>query len=321
MPNSKSGSSGYQVVDRLLALRDVLRTGHLTRAQIAEHLPEFYTDDESGARKLRRDLQYFKQWGYDVRRDKVQKTYRLSIKTIECDWETEELAALAALRESFKSGLPYADTIQAILKRIEDGLDDDAHKVFARKPPLTIELAVMEKQSPAAQVRRKLEEVCLKHQRVSFQYRPSDRADVINHPDEEPVALEFRDGHFYFVAHSLQMNQVYDYRVDQIVPGSVRILPSRMAGSRQRTLIDFQYRLSPKLAARGVSPRFPEIVAFDPQPDGSLIVTARGYNEFWIIREVLRYGEQAEIIAPDALRAKMRQVVEKMGSIYGLVTD
>ena len=320
MQRTDNGRSTYQVVERLLALRDLLRQASFTREQIVGNLPEYYIDDESGARKIRRDLQYLTKWGYRVERDKAQKTYFLSVKAIESDWSSDELAALAAVRESFKPGLPYAEAIQSIIKRIDAGLNADDRKAFARKPTLNIELAVMEKQTPASKAWRALDESIQKHRRVSFQYKPLDRAKV-DHPDVEPIVLEFRDGHYYCVAYSHTTNNFYDYRIDQIVTDSIRPLPSRATGGWTRRMLDFQYRLSPKLAKRGASPRFPEIVAFDPQPDGSLVVTARGYNEFWIIREILRYGEQAEIIAPDPLRAMMRQVVEKMGRLYCEVAE
>jgi len=313
---SPGSQSTYKVVDRLLALRDLLHQEPCTLAQISDCLPEHYTDDESGARKLRRDLQYLERWSYQVVRDKTAKTYVLTSARIEYDWADDDLTALAALRECFQGGAPYADTLQTILERVQDGLDSRQQRVFARQPKLKIELAVAEERTPAA-VRRKLEKALDEHQRISFKYRPGDRPQVTEHPDDEPLTLGFEDGHYYLLAYCYKMGKVLKYRLDQIVEGSIEILPQHAVGGWKRETIDFQYRLLPKLARRGVSLRFQEIMAYDPQKDGSMIVTARNYGEFDIIREILRYGEQAEIVSPPALRAKMKRVVEQMCALYG----
>ena len=85
MNKPQSDANAYQVVNRLLTLRDVLRAKPLTWAQIVSHLPDDYKDDESGKRKLRRDLQYLKRWGYSVEPDAAAKTYALTLPGIEHD--------------------------------------------------------------------------------------------------------------------------------------------------------------------------------------------------------------------------------------------
>lgn len=311
-----SEASAYQVIDRLVALRNLLRQAPQMRAQIAEQLPEHYTDDKSGARKLRRDLQCLESLGYQVKRDRAAKTYAVSRCAIEADWSVEELEALAALRASFKRGLPYAETLQNIFQRIEQGLTNEQRRQFARQPPLKIRLTLVEKTSPVQAVQHKLERALRLGQRVSFRYRPLGKEESV-HSDDEPIEIEFHDDHYYLVAYCYQARSILEYRLDRIVPGSIQILPARAEGNWKRHMVDFKYRLLPLLASAGATQRFPEIVTFEPQKDGSLIVTARGYSEFWIIREILRYGEQAEILGPPALRAQFKRKVEAMAELYG----
>jgi predicted DNA-binding transcriptional regulator YafY len=54
---------------------------------------------------------------------------------------------------------------------------------------------------------------------------------------------------------------------------------------------------------------------------GGVIVTASASSEFQAIQEILRYGEQAEILSPDSLRAKMRRVVEQMALLYSRTVE
>ncbi len=41
-------------------------------------------------------------------------------------------------------------------------------------------------------------------------------------------------------------------------------------------------------------------------------------NPFWLIREVIPYGKNCEIISPDNVREKMVEEVRKMAKLYGL---
>ena len=80
------------------------------------------------------------------------------------------------------------------------------------------------------------------------------------------------------------------------------------------------YRLSQRIACTGVSERFLN-QQIDHQEDGSVIVQAEGYSEFRIIQDMLRYGEQAEILGPPHLREKMTQVVQAMSVLYERCQD
>jgi len=318
----RNDASAYQVVDRLLALRDVLRGEPQTWTRIVSHLPDHYADDESGKRKLRRDLQYLKRWGYQVERDAVAKTCALALPGIEHDWTQEELVALAALRESFVKGTPYADIVQSILGKIAEGLNEEDGKTYARKSALTIKFETDAEQSLATTTQRQIEDAIRRHQRIRFQNKPSDRPRIITHPDDEPIELFFDDGHYYMRTYCYKMGRIFKFRLDMIVPNSIEILPKRAEGRWKPQMFPFQYWLSPKIAERGISPRFPDMdFETDKSARGGVIITAQAYNEFEAIQGVLRYGEQAEILGPDTLRAKMWRVVEQMAGLYSRVVE
>lgn len=317
MNNLRDDASAYHVVDRLLAVRDLLRAEPYTWAQIRKLMRDDYADDESGKRKLRRDLQYLKRWGYHKIYDAIGKTYALGLACIEYDWSDDELIALAALRDSFVEGTPYADIFQSILKKIAEGLNENDRKVFGRKSALTIKFETVSEQPLAAAAQQQIEKAIRHHQRIRFINKPADRPRPIAHPDDEPIELFFDDGHYYMWTYCYKMRRMYKFRLDMIAPGSIEILPKRAEGRWKPQLVYFQYWLSPKIAERGISPRFPEMdyeIVTDSR--GGAIVTAGTYSDFDAIQGILRYGEHAEILAPDRLRDKMRQVVEKMSKSY-----
>jgi Predicted transcriptional regulator len=50
--------------------------------------------------------------------------------------------------------------------------------------------------------------------------------------------------------------------------------------------------------------------------DGVKQVVRRVVNPFWLIREVFRYGQDCEIVAPDSVRERFKQEVTKLYQLY-----
>ena len=109
-----------------------------------------------------------------------------------------------------------------------------------------------------------------------------------------------------------------EFRIDRLK--ELALMPGKVSRHRRRTTLQFTYRLSQRIVRAGISARFLN-QQIDVQDDGSAIIQAEGYSEFRIIQNILRYGEQAEIIRPPYLRAKMKQVVEAMSVLYAIDQD
>jgi proteasome accessory factor C len=58
--------------------------------------------------------------------------------------------------------------------------------------------------------------------------------------------------------------------------------------------------------ARWLAERYPRS---EPQPDGSLVVTFAVASVEWLVRHVLQYGDEAEVLSPGAYRDAVRRVV------------
>lgn len=50
-------------------------------------------------------------------------------------------------------------------------------------------------------------------------------------------------------------------------------------------------------------------------------VVRRVSNTFWFIREILRYGQDCEIISPDSVRNRLKQEIIALGERYGFITQ
>ena len=44
-------------------------------------------------------------------------------------------------------------------------------------------------------------------------------------------------------------------------------------------------------------------------------------SSFWLIREVLRYGKDCEIVSPEAVRDRLKQELEPLCQLYGLLPN
>jgi predicted DNA-binding transcriptional regulator YafY len=68
---------------------------------------------------------------------------------------------------------------------------------------------------------------------------------------------------------------------------------------------EVRVRFSPRIA-RWILERYPEV---EPCQDGSVIVTFRVASVDWLVRHVLQYGPEAEVVEPEQYREVMRRAV------------
>src|SRR5690606_25585 len=70
---------------------------------------------------------------------------------------------------------------------------------------------------------------------------------------------------------------------------------------------DAVVRYSPRIA-RWIRERYPEA---EVEADGAVVVRHGVADARWLVRHVLQYGADAEVIAPVALRAVVRETVQR----------
>ena len=304
--------SGYGLIERLKALRDLLRRGECSKAEICRHLPRHYQPDTASSRRLGRDVRALRQLGYAVVFDRPSQTYRLQ-ETDHLELSQAEVQALALLRESFESLTPKSGEILTVLGRIVAALPERQRRFYYQRSPVAIRLRPAVDYRPHARTIRLLEEAIGQGRKVCFEYPALDDGQPVAHLGVEPYEIQFLDRHFYLIGFSSHSPQIMEFRIDRI--RALELLPGRAAGQRKRATYPFQYRLSPRIARQGVSERFLN-QRLEPQEDGGVIVHAEGYSDFRILQELLRYGEQAELLAPPKLRAKMAQIARALARLY-----
>lgn len=309
--------TGYSVVARIQALRELLRQGPCTKREIFGSLPHYYEEGIAGNRRLGRDVRALRELGNVIEIDKQTHTYSLQEESF-LHMKDSEVRTLSVIRETFEALTPISLDVLPVLEMIVTALPERQRHIFYRQAPISILL------KPAADYHSYLKIIQLlttaieKERKVRFVYPALDNGKLITHVGVEPYEIQFFDRQFYFIGFSPRVSEIMEFRIDRIK--EIELMPGKASRHRKRTTLEFTYHLSQRIARTGVSQRFlnQRII---PQDDGSVIVQAEGYSEFRIIQDMLRYGEQAEIIDPPYLREKMAQVVQTMSVIYEGVTD
>ena len=310
-------NTGYGLITRLMALRDLLRKGPSGRAEICRALPGQYQADASGARRLGRDVSALRQLGYTITIDRSTHAYTLQ-ETSFLELSPENVQALALVRETFETLAPISLDVLAALERIVAALPASQRELYFGRPALSIRMKPAADYRPYLKTIRLLQNAIEQSRKIRFVYPVLDERGAITHLGVEPYEIQFFDRHFYLLGFTPHDPEMMEFRIDRLQ--NLEIMTNRAARQRSRKTLPFTYRLSERIARMGISERFYN-QRVEIQPDGSAIVQAEGYSAFRIIQDLLRYGEQAELLGPPELRARMGRVVEALALLYADAQD
>ena len=155
------------------------------------------------------------------------------------------------------------------------------------------------------------------HQQIEFTYR-SPGAERAKWHRVEPIELVYEDRHLYLHVWDHHFRGASRYRVERILPESLKVLPAVLAPTdRHIRGRELRFRLTPERARYGVTERFPDQRA-EPQPDGSIIVTARMPDRFRAVQTLLRYGDGVECLEPEDLRTELGRIGAVLARRYAV---
>lgn len=305
-------SVNYGVITRINALRELLHRNPCTKKEILKHLSCYYEESAAGDRRLGRDIRALRELGNIILVDKSTYVYSLQEKSF-LNLDDNEVRILSIIRDAFETLIPISTEVITVLKRIISALPEPQRHLFYRETPISIELEPATNYQFYLGIIHLLSTAIEKERKVRFVYPALCDGQPVTHVGVEPYDIQFFDRQFYFVGFSPQAAEIMEFRVDRLK--DVELMPGRASRHRRRATLQFTYRLSQRIVRMGVSERFLN-QQVSLQDDGSAIVQAEDYSEFRIIQKVLRYGEQAEIIAPPKLREKFGMVIKAMSDLY-----
>ena len=133
----------------------------------------------------------------------------------------------------------------------------------------------------------------------------------------EPHQVAYAGGHWYVVAWCRKSEGWRHFRADRVIDAALE--EERFAGRP-----DFRALETPAETFRKDAPPVPVRVRFSPAvarwlaerypggralPGGGLEVEFQVLDPHWLVRHILQYGADAEVVDPPAVRALMRRVV------------
>lgn len=309
------------MAQRALAMLAALQEGERSRTELIAEVSSQVGDNaygDSPVDSFENDKKFLHDLDFSVLYDRRANAYRLKNEAhslLRLSLTHEELEALAILGQAF-AATPYEDAISQLLKRIRSYLSP-AQREQEPAPMFNLVMANIGKLAPHVQTIRKIQQAMKSRQWLEFEYRALRTGEIRRHTVQVYNNLEWRDGHVYFEAFYKNW-KILDYRVDRIVPNSVKILPGKFPeGQRKPIVLPLRYRLLAEVARYGASRRFPEHRE-ERQADGSLIVSAQIAKDdlFWASKVLLKYGENCVVLEPPELVKEMRRIVKEMAANY-----
>lgn len=341
-PRARGSNSAHSALLRRLAILERLARGPASRNELLEYVRDRLGNaayGSSGMLAVRRDMEKlelelectFEQ--LKQRRWRLVGLGKLGLLTLDND----ELRTFAQLQQIFavrgdgtfsEHSLPLNSRVTSLLQRFLLNAGHDTRvKLHQITPTLKVVGPRARQQRPdLADTIRALEQKCGRTQ-ITFQYRSlhTIQQEPVRH-DVSPAALFFRDGQLYLEAfmlrnslNSAHANKWTEYRLDRIVPASIRSLQTPVpAVWPPRPRHEVIYRLDVRIAGRDdfTVPLDGE-TELERHTDGSATVTVRTTTDLWMVRQhLLRYGQYCHVLAPPQLVHDMRETTRAMAALY-----
>ena len=223
---------------------------------------------------------------------------------------------------------PFATDILNLIKKLAASLPPDQLKHFEeriKRPSIHLNLTTAADYLPYRATLDTVEKAILNRQQIGFNYTSvRSKQESVVHQRIDPYYIIYLDGHFYLIGYSNTHNKFLEYRIDRIQGESLAMLNNTIDTVRQRPTVEFSYWIDGDIAKRGLSQRWltqttvREEVFIDSQGQEKrrVLVRAKAHNEWRVIQQLLKYGDQVEIVEPAHLREHMRQAILRMMSFY-----
>ena len=313
------------------------------------------SSSRSAGRMFERDIKLLQEQGFEIQKIKAKgRPTRYSLvkgtgPAVSFLFSEEEVDVLALLYNLFTDPAtsrkhphtgalvlpapqslhnPFAEDILAFIKKLAATLPPAQMKHFEqriKKPSVHLNLATAADYLPHRTTIDIIEKAILRRQQIAFDYTAvRSKQGSVAHYHIDPYYIVHMEGHFYLIGYSNTINKFFEYRIDRIKGDSIEILPQTIDTVRQRPIVEFSYWIDGDIAKRGLSERWltqtteREEVYIDDEGHEKrrVLVRAKAHNEWRVIQQLLKYGDQAELVEPANLREQMRQVVARMQSFY-----
>lgn len=208
-------------------------------------------------------------------------------------------------------------------ERDDPGLPDAMRRVEERIAwalPVDLDDAVAAVADGGDALRATLVDAARTHRRVRIGYLKPDAPDI-EAREVDPFVVAYAQGHWYVIGHDHDRQGIRVFRIDRVI--EARTLDQRFETPDDFDPADFldHGRVFRTDDILGVTVRYgPRVARWitergegEMQEDGSVLATHTVADPGWIVRHVLQYGPDAEVIEPEEVRQWILAVMNALG--------
>ncbi|HEY5256786.1 MAG TPA: WYL domain-containing protein [Candidatus Baltobacteraceae bacterium] len=330
-------SWGDPIIERTTEPKIVLLVRLLNAIDEGRHsfeaLKERIAEDgrRPSTRSLRRYLAVLADADFPWYFDRAANAYRFadgySLKRLELDGD--ELFGLVAMRSL---GASLGGSIGAYIGDVTDklvGSSRGAKERVATRSPLAFRLTEIDLGEQGDKVFELLSAAERSSRSVAFAYR--DKEGRVTQRTVDPYGFVVSGGRVYCVAHDHARKAMRTFAVDSVEAADVMaktfVKPSDFdveayaASTISGVLSDgaateVTVRFEPRVAKAASAAKVVADRTVAQRDDGSVEIAYRVANADELVRWVLGWGEQAEIVAPESARARAREVAAGIAAKY-----
>jgi predicted DNA-binding transcriptional regulator YafY len=330
MPKTQTGDrwiSTRPLLRRLLAYRDWLRAGRaFTAGQAAKELGV-------SMRTVYRDLLYMQTLGWDVEFCRARRCWRLASGELPLPLVTlreGEVVALLVAEQALHcyEGTPYAAALRSAFDKITALLDAPV-TLDLTQAPLPRFMGPPARPVEARQYER-LYDCCQRRRQVEIDYYVPDR-DELTRRVIDPYHLFAYGGDWYVAAFDHLRGEWRTFALGERLramhelglayepdPGFDldRYLAEGFGLFRGGPVEEVVLRFSPAVARYMRERVWDETESKENLPDGGLLLRMRVPVNVGLLRFVLQYGAEVEVLAPKSLRADVTRITHEAARLY-----
>ena len=315
---------------RLLLVRLLLR-GPTSKQRLINQVQAILRDDGYplyADSALKNDFEALKRdFNCDIKFRRKTASYELNSPgtLILFDITDASFDALIFLEDN-EEALPAYTNIRAFLDEVRRLLPPERQEKLQSRSPISLERTGTVGTQITTEIMNSLQQA-IRRQEIEFQYRSNHPGGPLGWHRAAPYEIIIRPtGHAYLDATTLEMKPLEPglklpsatmYRIDRIVPGTLKTLPKPLPPHRLGVQVHhIKYWLHPNVARRrDVASHFPNS-QITYNEDESAIVTATSTN-LWQARQILlRYGSACTVLEPIELVNLFKKAIQDMARNY-----
>lgn len=156
---------------------------------------------------------------------------------------------------------------------------------------------------------KECEKYCLDQQRLKINYKKQNRDEIS--AIVEPKELKYIGNDIYFSVYNPISAEIQDISLNSIV--KIKQLPLKSNNTSMLSSVTFM--LKDRLAKVYKLKEGEEIMQVSS--DGTTIILNRREDRTLLLKRLMRYGENCEVLSPKSFREEMRQLIQTTLSNYG----